>query len=416
MITILLFLVFEAISWFTLKTYYETKFGENNDLKNVKSFSLFSLKDIFVSPLELSTYYSYRFKSNIKKGNEFDFPVTIYKGLRDEKYDNEDSRPLLRDNDTYDIYLFGGSTIFLKDNHESLGKYINKFLDKANCFNQKKIFRVITAGESGYGTINQINRLVSDVIYLKPEHVIFFDGINDFLHSHNNPDWEINDTIHQRNYRNIYNNANSGDVNFAQFFQELPMRFYTIFLLNKVVKKFTGIILIKNRFEKEIINQFKLREALAEKNLYNKESVLNYIQNHRVLKTLSNEFNFKTLQIFQPTLAYDIELKINGYQNVIYENFFPEPYNVLSNKEKKLISDYYKIQIINFYKDVNLQFKNFENSDQNMFVNFSDIFKSQNNLEDIYYDSFHYNDKYAINIISNQIAQRILIHLKCFEK
>ena len=67
LITILLFLVFEAISWFTLKTYYETKFGENTDLKNVKSFSLFSLKDIFVSPLELSTYYSYRFKSNIKK-------------------------------------------------------------------------------------------------------------------------------------------------------------------------------------------------------------------------------------------------------------------------------------------------------------------------------------------------------------
>ena len=43
------------------------------------------------------------------------------------------------------------------------------------------------------------NRLVSDIIYLEPEYVVFFDGINDFLHSHNTIDWQINDTIHQKN-------------------------------------------------------------------------------------------------------------------------------------------------------------------------------------------------------------------------
>ena len=66
----------------------------------------------------------------------------------------------------------------------------NLFLDEKKCKN--KDFRVLVAGHSGYHSINQINRLVSDVLYLQPEYVIFFDGINDFIHSHHNQNWEIN--------------------------------------------------------------------------------------------------------------------------------------------------------------------------------------------------------------------------------
>ena len=179
LLTGLIFIGTELISWKILNVYYKKISSENLTLKNIKKFSLFSKKDIFTQDLELSTYYSYRYKSNHVTKGEASKIKTVYKGLLDEKYNNSENRPSLKDNNTYDIYFFGGSTAFTKNSGESLGKFINNFLIESEC-SEKYNFRVITAGHSGYATINQVNRLVSDIIYLNPEHVVFFDGINDF--------------------------------------------------------------------------------------------------------------------------------------------------------------------------------------------------------------------------------------------
>ena len=340
--TLIIFFLLEFSSWIVLKYYYRN----TKDLENIPKFKLFSLKYTFKSPIELSTYYSFRFKSNIKKNNENNFPITIYKGLLDEKYDNASFRPPLKNNNTFDIYLFGGSTIYLEGKkNESIGRHINIFLDE-KCKN--KNFRVLTAGHSGYHSINQINRLVSDILYLQPEYVIFFDGINDFVHSHHNLNWEINDTIHQNNYRSLYNIINGESVNFENFFQDLPMRFYSTYLFNKIFKKISGINLIKNKTEKQIIYSIKQREVLADKNIYNSEGAINYIQNHEILKSLSNTFNFKTLHILQPTLANDIRIKVNGYKKVKYEDYFPDPEKILTSKQKKIVSNYWFNNMIKF--------------------------------------------------------------------
>jgi hypothetical protein len=407
-ITLIIFLLLEFSSWIVLKYHYRNYAG----LENILKFKLFSLKYTFKSPIELSTYYSFRFKSNIKKNNENNFPTTIYKGLLDEKYDNVLLRPPLKNNNTFDIYLFGGSTIYLesKDN-ETIGKHINIFLDEKKCKN--KDFRVLVAGHSGYHSINQINRLVSDVLYLQPEYVIFFDGINDFIHSHHNQNWEINDTIHQNSYRNLYNIIDGESINLENFFQELPMRFYSTYLFNKIFKKISGITLIKNKTEKQIINQIKQREMLADKNIYNSEGAINYIQNHKILKSLSNSFNFKTLHVLQPTLANDIRIKVDGYKKVKYQDYFPDPEKILTSKQKKKVSDYWFNNMIKFYDEVETKFNNLNDNPNNRFVSFSKIFKQENNLNYIYYDSIHYKDKYAINVISKLISNEIINHLGC---
>ena len=222
----------------------------------------------------------------------------------------------------------------MKSGGVSLGKHINDFLIASKC-NKKFNFRVITAGHSGYATINQVNRLVSDIIYLKPEYVVFFDGINDFLHSHNTIDWQINDTIHQKNYRKIYSKLSDDEISFADFFQKLPNRFYTIFLTNKLIKRISGISIIPNKYEKEMIDQLNERVLIAEKDQFNEKSVINYIQNHKILDALANEFGFKTLHILQPTLSYDINNKISGYEKLNYHDYFPDPFKVLNVKKKK---------------------------------------------------------------------------------
>jgi hypothetical protein len=191
------------------------------------------------------------------------------------------------------------------------------------------------------------------------------------------------------------------------------MRFYSTYLFNKIFKKISGITLIKNKTEKQIINQIKQREMLADKNIYNSEGAINYIQNHKILKSLSNSFNFKTLHVLQPTLANDIRIKVDGYEKVKYQDYFPDPEKILTSKQKKKLSDYWFSNMIKFYDDVETKFNNLNDNSNNRFVSFSKIFKDENNLQDIYYDSVHYKDKYAINVISRSIVIEILNHLGC---
>lgn len=412
LITVITFLILELISWKVLNEYYKRNSANGEiTLKNIKNFNLFSLKENFISDLELSTYYSFRYKGNYtSRGENYKFQ-TIYKGLLDEKYDNKINRPLITENDTYDIYFFGGSTAFTKS-RGSLGKHINVYLDESKC-SKKFNFRVITGGHSGYATINQINRLVSDVIYLNPEYVVFFDGINDFLHSHSVINWEINDTIHQNNYRKVYSKINDNEFNFFHFFQTLPGRIYSIVLAEKVIGRLTGINIIPNTYDLELISQLDQRVKIAEKNKFNLEGVNNYLQNHKVLHALANEFNFKALHIFQPTLSFDIHRKINGYEKIDYASYFPDTNNVLNLDKKKKVSDYYFDKSIRFYEIVEKRFKNLNEDINNKYISYASIFSNQKDLSKIYYDNVHYEDYFAINVISKKISYDILNTLNC---
>lgn len=411
-LTLLVFTLAEIFSWKVLHQYYKknSKNGEIT-LKNIENFSLFSLKEVFISDIELSNYYGFRFKSNHFFEGQTNKVQTVYKGLMDEKYNNSIIRPPLKNNKTFDIFFFGGSTAFTKDSGESLGKYINDFLIKSEC-NIKFNFRVITAGHSGYATINQINRLVSDVIYLDPEYIVFFDGINDFLHSHSTPNWQINDTIHQNNYRKIYSKIND-PISFGDFFQTLPNRFYSIFLVEKIIKRISGINMIPDKYEKELIEQLDQRILIAKQKKFNKKGALNYIQNHKILDALANEFGFKTLHIFQPTLSYDIHLKIRGHDKLNYADYFPDPSNILNLSKKKIVSDYYFDQSIKFYDFIEKKFTKLNTDKNNKYISYANIFSNQNDLSKIYYDNVHYEDDFAINIISKKISSDILNTLIC---
>ena len=74
---------------------------------------------------------------------------------------------------------------------------------------------------------------MSDIIYLNPEHVVFFDGINDFLHSHNTMNWEINDTLHQNKYRKLFLQSSEGNLNFKEFFYHFHLDFIQSLYLKK---------------------------------------------------------------------------------------------------------------------------------------------------------------------------------------
>ena len=219
--------------------------------------------------------------------------------------------------------------------------------------------------------------------------MVFFIGE---VLSHNTIDWQINDTIHQKNYRKIYSKLSDDEISFADFFQKLPNRFYTIFLTNKLIKRISGISIIPNKYEKEMIDQLNERVLIAEKDQFNEKSVINYIQNHKILDALANEFGFKTLHILQPTLSYDINNKISGYEKLNYHDYFPDPFKVLNVKKKKIVSNYYFDKSIKFYNLTEEKFLKLNISENNKYVSYVNIFSNQTDLSKIYYDNVHYND------------------------
>ena len=290
-----------------------------------------------------------------------------------------------------------------------MGKYINSFLDqneKCKSFN----FRVITAGQGGYGTINQLNRLVADVINLKPEMVIFFDGINDVVHAHNYLDWEFNDTGHQRNMRMFYDAKKFGNIDFLNVFD--PNRYYTLTLLQKVVKKFFNFRIFYTSYEREVIFQMKERVKTINENKFNKISIDNYLQNHRILEILGEEYDFKNVHILQPNLMFDIIQKHKDYEKVNLVSLFPDTFKVLQDEDKAKLIKFQSNNVDLFYNGVKNNFSKKENFKNSLYLDYSNIFENLE-IDKIYYDFIHYNDEYSINIISKKISLEILDMLDC---
>ena len=128
---VIFFLFSEFISYLFLKNIYK-----NYGMPSFEKFKLFSQKDKYHDPLQLSVFYNFRFKDNLYKSNN-NFPKTVAKGLLDEYFiENDNYHPISEDNKSFDIYLFGGSTIFLTGDYSSIGKYINYHLKE----NQKNLW------------------------------------------------------------------------------------------------------------------------------------------------------------------------------------------------------------------------------------------------------------------------------------
>ena len=402
-IIFLFFYLAEYFSYLFLKNHYQ-KISKDLNLINIKNFSLLSRKDIYEEDMELSAFYNFRYNKNyfVRGRNKEDLIKSQYKGLFFFPPIKDGQSPY-NSKEYYDVYFFGGSTSF-NEKGVPLSYYLFNELKSLQCnaYEQKKL-RIIHAGQSGYATINQVNRLVTDVIILKPDLVIFFDGVNDFIHSHSVLNWDFNDTIHQESLRLLLKKNNF--INFYEF-ANLPNRFYSLYLVGRASKKIFKKNIFPTAGEQEIYKTAKYRQEVIKNNLekynndYNSLGAVNYINNHRILAALTNSFNFKSMHILQPTLAIDVKSK--NYDKEILISLFPDPEGILTKNEKKFISDYWFNNKFLYYKDTQKVFTTY-NDKNNYYYDYSNIFLNEKNLYNIYYDSLHYTD-YGIGIIIQKIS------------
>ena len=396
-----IFFLAEYCSYLFLKNHYQ-KINNDHELINIKKFSLFSKKDEFGEHETISAFYNYRYKENyiLRNGPKETLIKSQYKGmvfsppLKNEKN-------IYNSKDYYNIYFFGGSTSFNK-----IGIPLSHFLygglknTRCNVYQQKKV-RVIHAGHSGYSTPNQVNRLVTDIIILKPDLVIFFDGINDFIASHGVLNWDFNDTGQQERLKKLLKNKNNF-INFNEL-SSLPNRFYSLYLIGRASKTIFKKNIFPTTGERAVYNNLqysiKVIESLRNQDGYNHLGAINYINNHKILSALTNFFSFQSMHIFQPTLSNGVKKRKDGAQ--LMTSLFPDPEKILTNKEKKIVAENWFDKSILFYKDVKKDFTSLSDKN-NYYYDYSDIFSNEKNMHKIYYDSIHYTD-YAVEIINKKI-------------
>lgn len=398
-----IFFLAEYSSYLFLKNHYQ-KISKDLNLINIKNFSLLSRKDIYEEDIELSAFYNFRYKKNyfVKGRDEKDLIKSQYKGLFFFPPIKDNTNPF-NSKEFYNIYFFGGSTSF-NEKGVPLSYHLYNELKglKCNVYEQKKI-RTIHAGNSGYATINQVNRLITDIIILKPDLVVFFDGVNDFIHSHSILNWDFNDTIHQESLRLLLRKKESF-INFEEL-ANLPNRFYSLYLLGRFSKKVFNKNIFPTAGEQNIYKIVKYRQEVIKKNTekyndgYNSLGAANYLNNHLVLSALSNSLNFKSMHILQPTLANDVKNK--SYDKEILISLFPDPEGILTKNEKKIISDYWFNNKILFYKDIQKVFTTY-NDKNNYYYDYSNIFLNEK-LDNMYYDNIHYTDD-GVDIIIKKIS------------
>ena len=271
------------------------------------------------------------------------------------------------------IFIFGGSTI------EGIGsssneKTIPAFLEK--CLISKNIKKqVINVGHAGDYSEQQKSRLFHRILVsYNPSLVIFFDGRNDAHYSANFNyfPFSANQALWEQNKKTEFKNIQ------PQFAPNLSILYRRI--IRKLNFNSTNSANLKNKSYGQNINVH--RNSIAATTFYHK--IGDEVQDE--LYKLGIPF----MRILQPTLIGSAKIKTN--QEIQFIN------NFLKIKSSRFNNNQYKDIIIAFYKKV-------RNIRKNYFYDMSNLF--DDNPENLYTDSVHYNDL-SNKIISENICKIIL--------
>ena len=276
----------------------------------------------------------------------------------------------------FNIFITGGSTV------EGRGASSNKNTISSNlerCLNEKSNnIQVINAGFSGDFSYQEFLRSAGKIIpSYKTDVILHLGGKND---AHNPFSegiyWKKNN---QKFFKILDNSINSTKLDciscsISNKLNRLSITFYSInYYLNKFL------------FNKKI-NDFSSNYTIASDNI--NVSSTNYLNNIKLMQNYYVDNNIKFYGFIQPYLHHD--KKEMSELEVRHMDKFQIEYGINYNK---YINNYFKIII---------------NNDIEQLIDMTDLFK--NNTNELYYDSFHYNDE-GNKIIAYNICKFLKISL-----
>ena len=337
--------------------------------------------------------------------HQFDYTTGYYKGpFESEKKNNDGSivklgtdrygfaidgtgdvqRDLISKNKcSYRVFLLGGSTVegrFLEDKFDTISARLEKTLNQD--FNNIK-FEVINTGISSFQSSQEISLFLYKILYsMKPDHVIFFNGSNEFANSLDNVDLvETNSHLYQRELKeNIKNSSKNIFYSLDNMLAEnLSLYFASKKVMKKLAQKF------QKREKQNIDTDNDKIEKVIEKHVYR------YFYNMQIAENLSSTQTSVSV-FFQPTLLPESIKNASSEEMKIIES-------VKNNEWGK--SFYLDAKQI-YYDKVREGLKNKKNSNENFqFLDLSGIFSNKSNELSYFGDHVHYLPESRKVIVEN---------------
>ena len=183
------------------------------------------------------------------------------------------------------VFVFGGSTVWGVGARDS--GTIPSFLSKYLCENGFKV-KITNFGESGYTSTHDIIKLQLELRKENiPDIAIFYDGVNDVYSSYQNHAAGL-----PHNLKNRIDDFNSRNkVNLPNLFPNFRR------IINKI-------------FNQEIYFNEYSDESL------NIETAIFYLNNIKIVKSLENDYGFKSFFYWQPSLYTKKELSYNEQNKI----------------------------------------------------------------------------------------------------
>lgn len=250
------------------------------------------------------------------------------------------------------IFVFGGSTIWGTEARDN--STIPSFLSKFLCHDGIAV-EVTNFGESGYVNTQEMIKLMLELRKGNiPDIVVFYDGINDVYSSYQNKIAGAPQNLVNR--QKEFNSRGNYDLQgtFSNF--------------NRILAKIARMLYYKNTTIQPIDDNL----SQATKDLY--------FGNVKIIKSLENEFGFKSFFYWQPIIYTKKYLSYDEKNKII--------------KDRALEESYIKVlKEIKVSKEI---------------IDLTNIFDDKNKT--IFIDGYHISEE-GNSIIAEKIAKDILIYL-----
>jgi hypothetical protein len=278
----------------------------------------------------------------------------------------------------YRVFVLGGSTVqgrYLENNLDTIPSKLKAILNK-KFRNYKVSFNVVNAGESSIISSQELALYLYKIKFaLKPDHIIFFNGVNDFI----NPIYNVDKTISnshkfQREFEKMIKKSSSNIL--YHFDAILSENLSLYFLIKKTLIKSKRKVFSISKDQDSKTSDYKLKEKIY----FHTER---YFYNIDVVAKLSSQTT-KNSVFFQPSLLPENLNKMSKDEKKIYEN--AKSYKWASSPFMKAKQGYYDIirDEIQNKKEIYNKYKNFQ------LVDLSRIFLNKEQKNTYYGDHVHY--------------------------
>ncbi len=320
-------------------------------------------------------------------------------------------RDLNKKGDTYRIFVLGGSTVLGREDQGITPATFAAFLEDGLSASANRKFEVITSGVSGFHSAQELAAFIYKLIYLQPDMIITFDGVNDAIHSSMLREYSINGHFRATQFAaivdpSVYNEDSSPPSRWESLKYRSADFFGRFYMVRLGFKPFEEMgFNWPEPWERISYEEEKIFNYLSP--TFRPQGVDAYVQNLKTMSAAARERRISIMHILQPTLAIELA---NREDTARPEDIAIMKLGGRPGDRERVNPEIFIDAWGQFFSRAQEAFAQQQSTFAgvaDVWLDYSRFFKDIQDLSTVYYDRVHYNDDY-IEVLTKAVAVDVL--------